>query len=364
MNKYDFDFKRIEDILYDVLGITEPTNIDALKLQIQSSLKALSDAIDKKCARLSPAEQKKAQKQKIPLNKELEGLSEENDLEKLLRKCITIKYLTLLSLDVKVRHSDSYEEKERKKLKRNEIFAVSDLVRSVPSILDLMKQRDLFLKRVDSKKRVIQYSTAPDKWGERLELPQSRLDIQFTKKPRSVSGLYGQILEEAGIYAYKFGDLIYSRCPNDDGVYTEQVTRKNLVGIIKKDEFDVLRKYTILMDDVPNSASPEFCRDILFNDMLLRNAKNNFGYIGIPKRFSQDRIYGHRISFDGDENADLLRVIHLENDPMNVVVNSNVKRISSLKDTYALMQEKMEQALRELFDQDENNHNDRGIGDD
>lgn len=190
MNKYDFDFRRIEDVLYEVLGIVNPTDIMSLKMQIRESLKALSDAIDKKAF---PNQEDKVDIQKRALAKELDSIVTEKDLDKVLKKCVTIRYLTLLSLEVKIRPDDTYEERSQKQAKRNEIFAVSDLVKSAPSISSLMKRRELLLNYIDSEHRIIPVDIEPDS-EQNLFMegnqfyPNSKLDIEFRHKPEAFSG--------------------------------------------------------------------------------------------------------------------------------------------------------------------------------
>lgn len=354
MNKYDFDFRRIEEVLYDVLGIVNPTDIMSLKMQIRESLKALSEAIDKKDF---VGQEDKVEAQKRALAKELDSIVTETDLDKVLKKCVTIRYLTLLSLEVKIRPDDTYEERSQKQAERNEIFAVSDLVKSAPSISNLMQRRDLLLNYIDSEHRIIPVNTSPDREQDSFmegngAYPDSKLDIQFHYRPEAFSGEHGKCLEEAGIYAYDFGDVVYSRFPDEEGNYKQELGRKRLVGVIKKDEFGELRKYSILMEEAFASLPPEFFRDILFSDMLLRNAKNNFGFLGTPEAMPDDPWYKHKVVFDGLLLEDMLRAIALEDNPNMVKVNSNFPRVRNIKEALIVMQEKMEQALKELFDDD------------
>lgn len=369
MNKYNFDFRRIEDILHDMLGITNPDNIMSLKQQIRESLGALSDAIDRKTSILSPNNTKNGEKQKTVLIKELDEIENETDLDKILRKCIIVKCITLLSLEVKVRPTDTYDEQRTKNNRRKELFAVSDLSKSVPSILDLMEKRRIELEYIDSDNRIIDFKRTEDNTS--LDLSQSsekdllqRLDLNFSKKPSTTTGEYRKILEEAGIYVYRFGELTYSRfSPYEEDDIKEKYI-KSLVGVIKKDEFGVLRKYAVLMNDIPGYMSPEFCRDVLFSDMLLRNAKNNMGFLGVPKRDYRDEKYGWRIGFDEIGLDEILSAIYFENDPSKVVVTSNFKRVNSVSDAFIVMEEKMEQAIQESFEHKNRNQSDRGIGDD
>ena len=356
MNKYDFDFKRIEDVLYEVLGIANPKDVMALKLQIHDSLKALSDAIEKKPIVGANEEEimQKKELQKQALTKELDAIATEKDLETILRKCITIRYLTLLSLEVKVRPNDTYEAQNQKLSQRREIFAVSDLARTVPSIVDLMNRRDTLLNYIDIENRIVQFDKTeneilPSENPEEITYPDSKLMIQFRQKPSMFPESYRKCLEEAGIYAYDFGEVAYARFPNEEGRYTQQLTSKKMVGVIKKDEFGELRKYTVLMEDGFGDIPPEFFRDVLFSDMLLRNSRNNLNYLGSPERMPEDPWYGYRIQFDSIGLTEMLSAIYFENNPDRVSVQSNASRIKSVNDAMVLMQEKMEQAVRELF---------------
>ena len=206
-----------------------------------------------------------------------------------------------------------------------------------------------------------------DQWLEDIErysknglYPPMKLDIQFNSMPKKFLDEYNSVLEDAGIYTYKFGELIYSILPDEQGVYTQEITRKNFVGVIKKNEFDSLKKYTVLMDDISRKVPVEFYRDIMFSDMLLRNAHNNINYLGAPVAFPDDSYYGYRVEFDDVGVKDLLRAVSLESKNEIVKTQSNVFRVKSVNDAFSLMDEKMEKALKDLF---ETKENDIAIGD-
>lgn len=358
MNKFDFDFKNIEDVFYEVLGIVNPMDIMSLKMQIRDNLNALSDAIEKKNLELGPGHEEELEAQKRALIKELDSVAKETDLDVVLRKCATIRYKTLLTLDVRVRPEDSYELVSVKQAKRNEIYAVSDLIKSVQSLVDFIKKRKALLSYIDVDNRIIKYSTKINyRNGSNAEVeevkdneyPQMCLDIRFQKKPERFSGEYGEVLENAGIYAYDFGDLIYAEFPNDNGEYTQELLRKKLVGVIKKNEFGELKKYPVLINEGYSDIPPEFYRDILFSDVLLRNAKNNLNFLGVPERNPDDLLYRYRVVFNEMGLEDMLRAIHFENDKKIVTVKSNYPSVKGIIDAYTVIKEKMEQAVQELF---------------
>lgn len=162
----------------------------------------------------------------------------------------------------------------------------------------------------------------------------------------------GKCLEEAGIYAFDFGDVTYSRFPDGEGHYSHDLGSKRLVGVVKKDEFGELRKYSVIMEEASANIPPEFFRDILFSDILLRNAKNNFGFLGVPEEMPDDAWYKHRVVFHELALEDMLRVLALEDDPNIVMVTSNFPRVKNTKEALLVMQEKMDQAVKELFEED------------
>lgn len=347
MNKYDFDFRRIEDVLYDVLGIVNPTDIISLKMQIRESLNSLSEAIDKKAETLDDATLEKIESQKQALYNELDSVATSSDLDAILRKCIKVRFMSLLSLEYKIRDKDSYEEKSRKQAKRGEIFAVSDMERSVPSFVELMENRTNILSHIDGENRQISFNTSPD--PALLDgNPNMKIDIQFQHRPDGFPDEYAKCLEEAGIYAYNFGDVVCFDTPNQEGDYLREVTRKKLVGVIKRDEFGELKKYSILMNDDFGEISPEFLRDILFSDVLLRNAKNNQNFLGVPRTSQRDREYGFKVGFSEEGLEEFLRAIYFENNPNMVKVESNFLRVKGVSEACRFMQEKMEQAINEL----------------
>ena len=367
MNKYDFDFRKIEDVLYDVLGITNPTDIISLKMQIHESLNSLAKAIDRKGFN---QQEDKIESQKNALYKELNSIATETDLDRILRKCITIRYLILLSLEVKVRYDDSFDVKAKKQEKRSEIFALSSLVKSVSSIVDFMEKRKVLLSYIDSENRVINYNTnwvdekndADEQNDMDFELyPDMHLEIKFNQKPTRFPEKYNEVLESAGIYVYDFGELIYSSSPNGQGQYIQQLGKKRFVGVIKKDEFGELKKYSVLMNEKFDNVPPEFYRDIMFSDMLLRNSKNNLGYLGNIESFLNDEKFGYKVIFEDVNLEELLRTIYFENDPDKVSVKSNLITVISVKEAYKKIEEKLEKAIRELFDKE---NSDKTVGDD
>ena len=353
MNKYEFDFKRIEDVLYDVLGIVNPTDLMSLKMQIRESLHALSEAIDKKSVFLSSEQDNKIYRQKNALYKELDDIVTETDLDTILRKCITIRYLTLLSLEVKIRPEDTYDERAMKQNRRNEIFALSSLIKSVPSIVKLIETRDLILNYIDAKNRKLSFDGKSPKNVETqafFQNPQLRFQV-WKGDPVPVSGECGKILEEAGIYAFDMGKIEYF--PDDPENYVNAPASKSLMGIIKEDEFGDIKKYCVLTEGIHSDIKPEFYKDIMFSDMLLRNAKNNFGFLGIPKKLPEDVWYGYQVAFDSEDayTEGMLKTICSENSP-NIAPSKPERSISEFKnvsDVYEIMEKKLEKASKDCF---------------
>lgn len=357
MNKYDFDFKRIEDVLYDVLGIVNPNDIVSLKMQIRDSLNALSNAIDDKYSDFGDVNQEKNEFQKNTLYKELDSIATETDLDVILKKCVIVKSLTLLSLDVKIREEDSYEVKAQKKLRRSEIFAVSDLLKSVSSITELMKGRNLLLRNIS-----INHDNSFNNYSiytQNDQFPEIKLDIQFQQKQTDLPKKYKDYFEKYGIYASIYGDVFCYSNPDENGNYSQIISNKKIIGIIKKDEFNELKRYSILMDDFSQDVELDFYRDIAFSDMVLRYANSNMGILGIPEKSSNDTKYGYKLSFCNEKILDFSKAIHLEGNPNFVTVNSNISRVKSVSDTYILMQEKMEQVIKDRF----SDSNERAMGD-
>lgn len=350
MNKYDFDFKRIEDELYSILGIVNPTDILSLKMQIRANLDALTSAIDKKA--INPNSSKIIMN-KNAIHRELDSIAKETDLDVILERLVDLRSLTLLGLEEKIRFNDTYDEQQRKRNRQSEIRAITDLVRCVPSIQKLIKNRELLLDYIDSKDRIIKYNkvqeSVPVKYNiENTCYPSMQLNIKFQQRPRSFSGEQGKVLEESGIYAYDFGEVTYSAFLNEEVGDTQELSKKNLVGVIKKDEFGKLRKYSVLMNLEDSELPPEFLRDILFSDMLLRNARNNLNYLGNVEKNPNDSCYGYIVTFHDFGLEDMLRAIYFEANTDRVLVKSNFSRVRNVSDAYALMQDKMEQTLREI----------------
>ena len=186
LNKYDFDFIRIEDVLYNLLGITETNNINALKMQIRENLLALQEALMKKNNGVSDSNVRAVEKQ-------LAMIDAENDIDKVLSECIKVRLYAVLSLDAKIRLNDSYGAKSEKKAIRNELYAISDLVKSVPSFNKFLKNREILLNYIDSKNRIVSYNKRIDTSNINSEIPQIichalafRIDMGCTCTQQSV----------------------------------------------------------------------------------------------------------------------------------------------------------------------------------
>ncbi|MBR2289111.1 MAG: hypothetical protein IJ867_00395 [Clostridia bacterium] len=342
MNKYDFDFKRIEDVLYDVLGIANTSDIVKLKMHIRDSLIALQNA-------RNTATQGQTQTQFY--DRTLDKIAVETDLETVLRDCIEVRFLSINGLEAKINlEKDTYEEQEKKRQRRSEAAGVRDLVKSVNSIVDLMNDRDKLLSYIDTEKRIIHFDkTPPEAIGlGTVGVPEMELDIQFQSRPSGLPDEYRECLEEAGIFAYHFGDVACLGEPNENGYFTKEISRKIMVGIIKKDEFGELKKYSVLMDEIRGDVPPTFYRDVLFSDMLLRNAQNNENFLAVPEDDPRDEEYGFRAGFEEPGLQEMLRAIYFESYHNIISVKSNYNLVHGVKEACSLMQDKMEQAINEL----------------
>jgi len=348
LNKYDFDFVNIDKFLYDVLGIVDIDDIDSLKKQIYNNLKALSDAYDRK---KSTSDESKNDM----LRKEYDEVAGKTDLETVLRACISVRIAVVLSLEIKFREDDSSEDKTLKIKKRSRVYAISNLMKAVPSLTEFISKRRALFSCIDPEDRIVSYNKSDYDAPKAQKYPQNKLDLKFTPNPRGFLGEHGKVLEDAGIYVYKFGDLTHFRNPNEMGEYAFELDRRSLFGIIKKDEFDRLKTYSFITDDFNPDVPPEFYRDVLFSDMLLRNAENNLGFLGVPVKDSQEKTlfsneekYGYRVLFNPTGIEDMLSAIYFEDDPSKVLVTSNFQDAKNVQDAYSIIKRKMEKALAEI----------------
>ena len=397
MNKYDFDLKNFEEVLYEILGISDLFDINSVKAQLKKCFTDLNKALNKKHNSLSRAikdkqkellirieeidlELKKAnlsddeketlndektkleenllecktkietlnEKRKVQvnrLNKELVDISSDNDIDSLIKKYITVKAVTLLSINFKEKNSDTEEEKNYKKEARQKVFAVTNTIRNVESIKDFVTKKSYLLNYIDEENKIIKFSTTPPNINESdSKYPFQKLYISFNSKPILFPTEYRKVFEEAGIEAYRFGNLECSRFPDSNGKYHQNTCRKEFIGIIKTDEFGVLQKYTVLMEMFSRNVPPEFYRDILFSDEVLRNSKNNLGFLGALEKDSNNK-YGYKLVFSDLETKQFLRIMYFEKEKDYVSISSNSSRINSIKETYKLMEESMEKII-------------------
>ncbi len=178
MNISDLDFINISEYLNEKLGITNPTDIDALKTQLEETLNELEkpirtvlsdkiafntsqmDELTKELNELTDDFEKlELQKQidslqskmskdfsgmehvKIRHKKEMDAINDETDVNKLLKKCIFLKCLVVTSITAKYKIDDTEEERQRKRKMQLEANSIYDMARKTPSFVDLIKQR-------------------------------------------------------------------------------------------------------------------------------------------------------------------------------------------------------------------------------
>ena len=397
--KYDLDFKSLRDVLKRVLGIVDPTNLDSLKSQLEDIYYQLSKAyedryeyeIKTKESELEalasedlqdagPAKTQEAQEKIETVKKEISDLREKlethrrnkereveiirkkSDCNKALKSCIFNRLSIIQSLEAKPMPGDTEEqiaEKERKRAEAALIYSLSD---KVPSFVDFIEKRDELLEHIDVDDRIVKFpKNFDEKDSERTsKYPVHKLYIMFSRPefPRE----YKKVFEKAGIYAFRFGYVAHLTFPNEKtGRYSQEHCRKELIGITKKDEFGELKRYTVMMDSFSTRVPPEFYRDVLFSDMVLRNAENNLGYIGGPKEDREDKKYGYRVGFEGIGLTDFLRAIYLEDKNNVVSVESNYIRdskfpdgINSVKSAFQMINLEMGNGLKNLFNRGNN----------
>ena len=195
-----------------------------------------------------------------------------------------------------------------------------------------------------------------------LKNPYNKLDIGFFSQPITFPEEYREVLEDSGIYAYRFGGIRYSILPNKTGKYTQEYDTKELVGVIKKDEFGKVQKYSILMDKFSYRIPPKFYRDIVFSDMVLRNSENTCGYVGGIRRNREDLEYGYKICYDDLNLNVFLRALYFNDKQEFVKTVSNFSKVKNYNDARNVIIKKLEHALDRLFAGDEKEE--KIIGDD
>lgn len=389
MNKYDFDFIKLDNALYDILGIVNPLDIISLKTQFCKNVNTLIDAISKKNSELidkknmvisklssdikdveyniskssflknSELKNKKNllikslndeqeslnkiitqfNEKKGELQTELDNISKETDIEVVLKKCITLKNNTLLSLENKIRSGDIYDEIAKKNNKRKEIFALTDLVKSVNSVTDLINERNFLLKYIERKLNFQEIRET----NEYYSILNKKISIQFNMKPINFFDDYITFFEDAKIFVYNFGNVKFQFEILDDNV--RKSIDKCLVGIIKRNEFNEIKFYTVLMDNYSSDIPKEFYRDIILSDIVLRNAKNNYKYLGNIVKNINDNLYGYKIDFNYDFCLKkFLEEISLS-DSKDITIISNISRIKSINDALELMYDILSKSL-------------------
>lgn len=398
---YDLDFKSFDEIMQEILGIVDLNDIDSLKNNLKETLIEVDDVLTrKKRELLSKRKEKlselsknvleinsKIEKGSLPkeeleylknkrvsmlkdienlqseisklkstllmyknrLSSQLDVIDSEEDIDNILKLYIGIRCLSIQRLEDKILLDDSEEVKNEKKQTIRNANLILDISRSASSFSDLIVQRNELLEHIDTENRIIQFDTQEPAISDNDSFLFDKLDIIFRLNPEDFPDEYGKMLKDAGIYAYRFGMVKYSNMPTQNGQYVQQCSPKELVGVIKKDEVGQIKRYVVLMEQFSRIVPPEFYRDVLFSDMALRNAENNFGYLGEAEVDHSDEKYGYRLGFKGFLIKDLLRAIYFEGPYNFVEVNCNNPLISGVKDARILVDKKMDQMLDKLF---------------
>lgn len=343
MTKYDFDFENIEEMLYNDLGIANPTDIMSLKLQYRNDLDALKKSIEKKNA------PEAKDKELNFIYQTIDDIAKERDINKILTNYISYVSMRKLTLDYNVKSDDTDDDKKIKIEGRNRIFAITSLIKSVPDFVDLIKKRKNVLEHIDLENRIVNF----DKQSEEESLiekqyPKIKLNIDFDNIPAELPKEYRKALKTSEIYVNEFGEVTCQGFVDKDSNSIIELIKKKLVAVIKKDEFGEMKKYSILMDEDLKNAPAEFIRDVLFSDIMLRNSKNNLNYIGSIEKDENDSKYGFKVVFNESGLEDLLRGIYFEKNDEMVKISSNNSKINSIEDAFSLLQEKMNRMVREL----------------
>lgn len=350
MNKNNLGMKKFEEILSEVLDIRTPRSITYLKFQIKFIMTDLIKDMERNYPNLVGTEKFEAEKQKRI--DELNEFMAEKDLETVLRECIAIRAMSIQSYEAKIKPEDSEKVREEKLKRIKEAHDVANIVENIPSLLDFMDKRRNALNCVDYENPEVKFDKSKPKFSEKAILnPYHNLDIRFFDRPSKFPNNYEKVLEDAGIYAYRFGGIRHSILPDENNRYTENFDTKELVGIIKKDEFGNIQRYSVLMDKLSYDIPPEFYRDVLFSDVVLQNSYNNCGYLGEIRKDNGNK-YGHRIFFDGIMLSDFIRALYYNDRPELVEITSNYSKVKNVNEAMELVDKKLENALNRLFAED------------
>ena len=138
MIKNELDFRNFEEVLEEVLGIKNPRNISSLKFQIKQTFEYLIHDMEKNCQNSDIFEIQKQRRLK-----ELEEFLAEDDLEKVLKKCIAIRDIYIQSYQEKIKLGDSDNVRKEKLRKIRAAHKVTFISEKVPSLLDFMDGKQM-----------------------------------------------------------------------------------------------------------------------------------------------------------------------------------------------------------------------------
>ena len=295
----------------------------------------------------------------------LNEINNSKDLDDLIKRCIAYKIAVLQSIDAKTRIDDSKKDSEQKIARRREAQKLGNVLLKMPSVSKYILNGRQKAKYIDEKTIIPFHKDEPTPSAFSF-YPINKLDITFVTGPKGFSGIHGKVLDEAGIYTYVFGTVTHSLYPNDQGRYTQEFFRKTLVAVVKRDEIDgEIKTYAVLMEPFNINVPPEFYRDVVFSDSVLKNAENNLGLIGEIARDPKDRKYGYKLEYDVVGLEDFMRALYFEKNPDFVKITSNYPKVRSVADARKLMLRKMREALERSPNRNNGNKN-RGklIGED
>ncbi len=208
-------------------------------------------------------------------------LMSSNDLYLVLYHLSKIK-LYNLRRNVKPNRNDSVKKIEEKRQKEDLYTQISDIFSSPEAIQKYINYNVFILSYVDVEKSDMssnRYIPRRSLLEGESNIPDYVYEINLYKNPeqllKKMPKEYSKDLKVS-----KFGEFSFGSFIRNDRKATVKMGPYDIIGVSRKNERGQDEYYHLIMEFNPN-FDPQMFHDVVFTDIVMKNAmNNNFGYIG------------------------------------------------------------------------------------
>lgn len=312
--------KQIEEISKEISLQTNKLNDPTIDFETKNLIVKRIQELNDKMDRIQEEIQNKNAKMNTSINianKSFEQISNIEDKYEILK---------IRGIDIVKERLAPSKTKGMKREEIEKLLAIKSILLKSESLENYIKTRENIWQNVDIKNRNLKkfeyknitissnidnrrkfyYRTKKDdikKIFEMKRLPEYKYSIVIghNKDKKWViepERIFENKIKEPDFEIYDFGSFMYQYIPMKNGRYLYTNDLNRIFGVIRRDEEGKIATYYGIVHI--NSDDPKFFIDIVFSNIMLRNAmKNNFGFIGyVENNKESNRRYDHRLVFE------------------------------------------------------------------